>query len=212
MPLHTAMDKTKKMGLGPFGMMVIIIGILLVLGGILYSGGFTKNNTKKEPSALMQLFGNPDPATSLEPSPTEAIDMSAWITYQNDKWKFNITYPESWEAYLYEDRVSIAPSSDQSLGSFEIIFENLKDIPGYPDIWQDTQGYAESLKESFHEVTIGDYQWLELVRNSNAETFSRELFLIKDGRLVQLSLFGFSKSGEISNILNHILSTFKFIK
>lgn len=145
------------------------------------------------------------------------VDTSNWKTYRNEKYGFEMKYPEFWEVYDHSSErmlldIAIVSQPKQPPASFDIKEEALVDIPGYQKKWRTAQEYAMVLHKPFHERFINGSRFIEVREKSIEGDESVWLFSVKGNRLFQIIFFWFNGFESFEPTFQQMLSTFKFIK
>lgn len=232
--------KYKKKYFGGFGLIeIIVIAAIIAAAGI--GGGLYFKESKnqqnlielgrqkeKEAEALKEKIlrqqrqqleaAGENPATS-QPSP---IDTSTWKTYRNEKYGFEVEYSSSWKVEFSDPYFTFTPLENKKP---ERIFIEIKASDA-----RFRQSELKTLGEwlwqrpnaSCGEKVIGQLTWctagekFEGVRSDNyGVTQGGKDYIIQFnvgyGRQ-RTDYYLLDEELEEINVLNHILSTFKFIK
>jgi len=210
----------------------LIIGIVVVVVGALALGGFLLWQMQSASPVPEQQ--TPPPA----PQP-QTLDTSAWQTYRNEEFGFQLNYPENWK--LREDNgpvLSSRPAGEYENGYLENIYidnvpikigQEMLDVVitntvlgecGAPDCQHPAKDKislrnfgSNSFYYVFNYLFEGQYGVVYYVKNPNNNT------------AIRFRLIGFERSGknwtdvnynvdeELDHILlKQILSTFRFVE
>jgi len=201
------MKPQKQLGLAPIEIILIIVGVLIICGGGYYL--FTQKLTQSQQSIST-------------PQPTTQDETADWQIYRNEKYGFEIKYPNDWqledlsnESISYCNITINGPESNTSysgLYSLCLAIDENTDKLSVQDI-DVVQRYTK--KEQFL------FNGLEAVEFNGVFAFDRSEDIIYIISKEYIFAFSFPSAEENSNfsepvknntIARKILSTFKFIE
>jgi len=214
-----------------FPIKIIIVIILLILGGIVSVVAFQTFNSEKIVDQDPVETGL-KPVSTNEPTPAETINTSSWQTYRNEEYGFEFMYPQEWKVQKYDGssnkRIVILSQKqnedipeafsvhvyDPTTYYGEITVESIKE--NYESYYIFFSGNADLDIKRIEEknIFVDDYQALQNVFAIEKQPLSNEYsnrvqIYIPVENYRELILIEFS--GDDLTILNHILSTFRFI-
>lgn len=178
--------------------LIILFSFSTVFGVITYL-----NSTKNSPQII------------IHPSPNSDIDISDWKTYRNEKYGYEIKYPNDWDInsadlssiqYLDSKYKDFYESPFTNPLSIDTIEENNKNIEGWiSGKAEDRVGFPY---QKLEEITVAETKTFLLsdpiTIGNNVET----VFVLKNNNAYKIS----APIGESDKQFKKILSTFEFTK
>ena len=160
---------------------------------LLYDDDAEGNSTRDKIISTLQL--------------TETIDTSDWQTYRNDEFGFEIKYPEDWEekenGVLHKatgSELSIIKNNNLNNLTLDEWFQEATVIGGRPTV-----------KAGAESININGVKAYRLDSDLPPPALYFEIVAIADTQGNIYSIYGNYQVDEDANILDQILSTFRFI-
>src|SRR3989338_3917934 len=207
-----------------------IIVISLTAGIVLFPGYMWGQNTLKlspEPVFCTQeakqcpdgsYVGRTGPKCEFNPCPVVAAgDFTGWQTYRNEKYWFEMKYPSDWkysennnsdENTFFICLNSVADPSCSGGGGMIFVSSNTTLDAQYKSI---QPRFAEPYEYKKSEILVSGHKAYEFV-SDNPEATSKAIFIERNPHIYSLILNWHLVRVSNKDILNQILSTFKFIE
>lgn len=221
-------------GLGLIGT-IIAIGLLVVfLGGGPYlidtiqKSPLLTNSTSTNPidqakqviSQLMQKGGEEQKQIE-QLSSSSTIETSAWKTYRNEKYGFEVSYPFEWRDYEHKESSSLLSIFSKDRADISFVVEKIKAVTPSQFLIEENKRIDELNAYLATGPGIGGIEISKpsIINFANKEATLQYQFAIGfDGKVITIPSQGlsiyFSYGGRnpTSSIPDQILSTFKFIE
>ncbi len=178
--------------------LIILFSFSTVFGVITYL-----NSTKNSPQII------------IHPSPNSDIDISDWKTYRNEKYGYEIKYPNDWDInsadlssiqYLDSKYKDFYESPFTNPLSIDTIEENNKNIEGWiSGKAEDRVGFPY---QKLEEITVAETKTFLLSDPITIGNDIETVFILKNNNAYKIS----APIGESDKQFKKILSTFEFTK
>lgn len=212
----------KKHVRGIWGVLIIIIVALLVLGGVGYyfyltdpsqfSALFNRQKVSTSPTPTGTPQASATPSGSCVPNTLNDLDQTiikGWTTHTNTAGKYEFKHPSSWKVTQeFLDGITMEDSADPGV-TFEFLrpeFENYQvDTAGYHNTSTiDTQVFCLDASEKIYEKgSSSPYDYLVVVK-FNRDDFPNYL-------IYRFGAAGASIAGDYIDLFNALIKTFKFL-
>jgi len=198
-----------------FSLILILVGILILMGvagGAYYFGRQTLSLRGVSETSDVAILPTLSPAPSITES-TSSADMANWKTYITSQYGFSIKYPDNWETYNYGSKPEDEPIEPSGERFFRPIGQTAAEIS--LEI-----SPRESTRLDLIEDTIKNYSWdnktvekvsvggVDITKVTGSQTGKKNIAVaFQKGN----NIFKIQTLGNYADILEQMLSTFKFI-